>query len=72
MILINRGQNNTVALTLKEKSTLTNPYYLWKFTNDTTKQIKRFIVPELSNTHTDRYNKFTVTENDTESSMIFV
>lgn len=62
MIVITKGTNNTLALTLKEKSTLTSPYYLFKLTNDTTRQVKRFIVPELSNAYVDRYNKFTLTE----------
>mgnify|MGYP001576960359 CR=1 FL=1 len=31
MILLNKGASNTIALSLKEKETLSSPYYLWRF-----------------------------------------
>jgi len=37
-MLLQRGQNNTnVPLTLVEKTTISSPYYLFEFQNDTTK-----------------------------------
>lgn len=61
MIVINKGQNNTITVTLDEKRTLSSPTYLFKFTNDVTKQIVRFIASNLSE-YTDRYDEFLITE----------
>ena len=61
MLLINKGANNTLILTLTEKVTLSSPTFLFKFTNDVTKQSKRFIAADLS-AHTNRYNEFLITE----------
>ena len=61
MLLINKNSNNTMILTLTEKSTLVSPYYLFKFTNDLTRESVSFISADLSS-YTDRYNKFLVTE----------
>lgn len=61
MIKITKGQANTVVLTLTEKSTLTNPDYLFVFKNDQTEVEYIFIAADTS-LYTDRYNKFTITE----------
>lgn len=66
MILINRGQANIVVLTLKEKQTLSSPVFLFVFQNELTRQFKRFIAADVSG-YTDRYNRFTITESDSES-----
>jgi hypothetical protein len=63
MILINKGQNNTIVVTLSEKTTLSSPTYLFKFTNDVTGDIVRFIAQNTSD-YTYRYDKFLVTETD--------
>ena len=34
MILLNKGASNTIALSLKEKETLSSPYYLWRFISE--------------------------------------
>lgn len=64
MIKITRGQANVVVITLKEKTTLANPKYLFVFKNDQTNVEAKFIAADTSN-YTDRYNKFTITEKTT-------
>lgn len=64
MIKITRGQANVVVITLKEKTTLTNPKYLFVFKNDQTNVEAKFIAADIS-TYPDRYNKFTITEKTT-------
>lgn len=61
MIKIVQGQVNTVALTLTEKSTLTNPDYLFVFQGDETRDLYKFIAADTSN-YPDRYNLFAITE----------
>lgn len=64
MIKITRGQANVVVITLKEKTTLANPKYLFVFKNDQTNVEAKFIAADTS-TYPDRYNKFTITEKTT-------
>ncbi len=66
MLLINRGANNTLIMTLTEKSTLSNPYYLMRLTNDTTRQQKVFLMAGDLSSYTYRYNQFTLTESANE------
>jgi hypothetical protein len=61
MIQITKGIANTVVLTLKEKTTLTNPKYLFVFKNDQSNVDSKFIAADTS-TYPDRYNKFVITE----------
>jgi len=61
MIQITKGIANTVVLTLKEKTTLTNPKYLFVFKNDQSNVDSKFIAADIS-TYPDRYNKFVITE----------
>jgi hypothetical protein len=61
MILINKGANNLIDLTLAEKSTLALPYYLFVFKNDITKQSVKFI-PINSSAYRHRYDRFLITE----------
>lgn len=60
MILINKNSNNTVVLTLKEKS-ITGGYFLFNLVNDITKNAVNFIAPDIS-LYQDRYNEFVITE----------
>ena len=62
MILINKNSNNYLWLTLAEKTTLSNPTYLFKFTNDLTKECVRFICSANLSTNTQRYDEFLITE----------
>lgn len=62
MITINKGQVNEVWLTLAEYTTISNPRYLFVFTNDTTKKEVRFICSFTSNAE---YSVFNITESNT-------
>lgn len=66
MFTIIKGQANTVVLTLSEKTTITNPVYLFEFTNVSTNDVKTFIAQDVS-INKLRYNEFTITENVTEN-----
>lgn len=61
MILITHNTTNTVILTLKEKCTLANPYFLFVFTNDLTRDQVKFNCTDTS-LYKDRYNKFSIIE----------
>ena len=66
MLQINKGENNNMVLTLKEKSTIDNPSYLFVFTSDADNTSKTFTAPDVS-LFPSRYNKFILTENSTEN-----
>ena len=68
MVTINRGTANTLYFTLKEKATLTAPYYLFVFTSDLTGQSKTFLMTDISS-YPYRYNKFTLTETDSTNDL---
>lgn len=63
MQVVNRGQNNTIVFTLREKQTLTNPYFLFSFKNQVEQNPINFISSDLSE-FPNRYNKFLITETD--------
>lgn len=65
MILINKNSSNEVVLTLSEKTSITNPTYLFEFINDATKEIKTFISADFSN-NKERFNIFNIIETSTE------
>lgn len=55
--------NNNIALTLKEKTTIDNPVYLFRFESDQTKVSYYCICQDLATTaQKDRYNLFDITE----------
>ena len=62
MQIITRSTNSTLVFTLKEKQTLTSPYWLFelRFRGDGT-TTKTFIASDISG-FPDRFNKFLVTE----------
>ena len=66
MLQIARGSNNTIILTLNESKTLTNPYYLMKMVSSDSRTVKTFILASDLSGHTDRFNKFVITESATE------
>lgn len=66
MLQIARGANNTIILTLNESKTLTSPYYLMKMVSRDSRTEKTFILAADQSSYTDRYNKFVITESDTE------
>lgn len=65
MITINRGETNTVILTLSEKTTIESATYLFEFINDQSKKKKYFIAVDIS-PNPIRYNRFDIIEDDTE------
>ena len=69
MIYIVKNQNNKVVLTLCESSRLTNPFYLFEFTNEYIlgSEPILFSTPNLS-TSTNRYDLFNITESNVGST----
>lgn len=65
MLVVNKSSNNELILTITEKSTLTDPVYLFKFTSDYNSTSKYVIIEDTSD-YTYRYNKFILTESVTE------
>lgn len=64
MLVINKNTNNNLIVTLQEKVTLANPYYLFVFQSDVTGEKVSFLQSNIS-THTDRYDEFLITERST-------
>lgn len=63
--------NQRIALTLTERTTISNPNYLFEFINNQTKQVYTCICGEVS--ATSKYNLFDITEgvdDRTNSSLI--
>lgn len=63
MILLNIGQaSEKITVTLNEKRTLTNPYYLFVFTHILTKTVVNKIYNYLDDlsAYQDRYNQFDI------------
>lgn len=56
-------QSNTVVLTLSEKTTISNPFYLFEFKNLQTNKSIYFISNDYS-VAKNRYNKFDIVETD--------
>lgn len=65
MIKIKKVSGNEVVLTLSEKTSITNPTYLFEFINDATKVTKTFIANDYSN-NKERFNIFDIIETSTE------
>lgn len=65
MIHLTKGETNTIVLTLTEKQLLTNPNYLFVFTNRSNNEVIKFV--KLNGTDTslykDRYNEFSIVTN---------
>ncbi len=68
MIRFEKYATNNVVVTLTENSTLTNPYYLFQFTNQTSNVDYYFIATDVS-LYKERYNEFSVTERDTPNTL---
>lgn len=56
MIILEEGANN-VILTLTEKVTISNPYFLFALSSIQTNSTVYFLATDISN-YTERYNKF--------------
>ena len=63
MLLITQGETKFWYLTLTEKVTISNPYFLFSVTHRQTMNVYNFILNDVS-TFKDRYNKFSINESD--------
>ena len=62
MIKLEKNTTNTnIALTLTEKVTISNPYFLFEFTKDMT-DASYYVICADTSTETQRYNLFSLTE----------
>jgi len=69
LVLTKENETDNVIVTLNEKRTIEDPYYLFVFEHVTTKQQVKIVIPataELSE-YPDRYNEFTLS-----TSVLFV
>lgn len=72
MIKLTKDTSSNVVLTLREKTTISNPYYVFKFVSDDTNVSKIFTGVDIS-TNLVRYNEFVIELNaveDLENSII--
>jgi hypothetical protein len=62
MLLYTIGQSKDTCVTLTESTTLTNPYYLFVFTNVATKVVYKVIVNSTSDLspYPERYNLYSI------------
>lgn len=63
MLLITQGETKFWYLTLTEKVTISNPYFLFSVTHRQTMKVYNFILTDVS-TFKDRYNKFSINESN--------
>jgi len=72
MIHLIKSETNTIVMTLTEKQLLTNPNYLFVFTNRSSNNIVKFVVLNASDTslYKDRYNEFSIVTNTNFASAL--
>jgi hypothetical protein len=65
MIHLTKGETNTIVMTLTEKQLLTNPNYLFLFTNRSSNCEIKFVKLNATDTslYKDRYNEFSIVTN---------
>ena len=65
MIHLTKGETNTIVLTLTEKQLLTNPNYLFVFTNRSSNEVISFVKLNATDTslYKDRFNEFIIVTN---------
>jgi hypothetical protein len=63
MLQFVKGDINDIVCTLTEKQTISNPYYLFSFTNDISGNSYQCIATDIS-THKERFNEFEITEKE--------
>jgi hypothetical protein len=63
VLRILKNNDNAITVTLTEKSTLPNPIYLFKFTNQTS-NVAYWFISEDTSQFKERYNKFVLIEGD--------
>jgi hypothetical protein len=72
MIHLTKSETNTIVMTLTEKQLLTNPNYLFVFTNRSSNNVIKFVVLNASDVslYKDRYNEFNIVTNTNFSSAL--
>ena len=72
MIHLTKSETNTIVMTLTEKQLLTNPNYLFVFTNRSSNNVIKFVVLNASDTslYKDRYNEFSIVTNTNFASAL--
>jgi len=72
MIHLTKGETNTIVMTLTEKQLLTNPNYLFVFTNRSSNNVIKFVILNASDIslYKDRYNEFNIVTNTNFSSAL--
>ena len=68
MFTLVKSTSNNIVCTLTEKQTLTNPYYLFVFTDEVTKINYACIAADIS-LYPERYNNFTIIETTTPNAL---
>lgn len=65
MIVLTKGQNQYIYLTLTEKQTISSPNYLFVFEQRSTNTEVKFVLTNAKDlsSHKDRYNKFLLNVN---------
>jgi hypothetical protein len=71
MLNITKQDTKVLYLTLTEKTTISNPTYLFSLKSRQTDNVKNFILTDIS-TYPERYNEFEFTEGDTEATTLEV
>lgn len=61
LTLLQGDTTDNIVVTLKEKTTITNPKYLFVFEHITTKEQVKFIAVTDLSSYPDRYNEFAIT-----------
>jgi hypothetical protein len=64
MLVISLGESKNWYVTLTEKVTIANPYFLFAFTHRVTNRLTAVLLTDIS-TNKDRYNEFAVTQGTT-------
>ena len=72
MIHLTKGETNTIVMTLTEKQLLTNPNYLFVFTNRSSNNVIKFVILNASDIslYKDRYNEFNIVTNTNFSNAL--
>jgi hypothetical protein len=72
MIHLTKGETNIVVLTLTEKQLLSNPNYLFVFTNRSSNEVISFVKLNATDTsaYKDRFNQFSIVTNTYFSSSL--
>jgi len=69
MVLINKGEANTVIMTLTERVTISNPYFLFVFRLRQSPSNEVKLLAANESTVTVRYDKFTITDTATPNAL---